>query len=283
LSARARADGFKVVLLGEGSDELFFGYDVMLKGLGQLERFSGAGWKALARIAYAAARPIYARTHRGHRRFDLWRRAAQDLPIYQGSSIGFPATQRHQVAGPALGTEGRDPAGEFIAGLYRRYAQQASDPSDLVNLVSFIEFYTKMGETLLQRVDRVSMRHSLEARSPFLDQDLCDLAFSLPGTLKIPQRRLKGLLKDLALRHIPPEIVHRPKMGFSFPFKEWLRGPLAGAVGATFESSRLFKDGWVDGGFCRTLLREHAAGSVDHAPRLWMLYSLARWYDRWML
>ncbi|HAM36940.1 MAG TPA: asparagine synthase (glutamine-hydrolyzing) [Elusimicrobia bacterium] len=282
LSRRARADGFKVVLLGEGADEIFVGYDVMLKGLSQLERFSKPGWQALARCAYALGRPLYALTHRGHRRFDLLRRAARDLPVYWGSSIGFPATQRHQIAGPALVETGRDPAGEFIAGLYRRYAQAAADPSDLLNLVSFIEFYTKMGEVLLHRVDRVSMRHSLEARAPFLDHELCELAFSLPGNVKCPGRRLKGLLKEIALKRLPSEVVTRPKMGFSFPFKEWLRGPLAPAVQSVFADSGLFRDGWLDGAFCRALLREHQQGRADHASRLWMIYSLARWYDRWL-
>jgi len=126
------------------------------------------------------------------------------------------------------------------------------------------------------------MRHSLEARAPFLDHELVELAFSLPGEIKIPGRRLKGLLKDMARARLGPEIVDRPKMGFSFPFKEWLRGPLAGAVGEVFASGRIFADGWLDRGFCRALLREHRAGLADHAPRLWTLYSLARWYDRWL-
>lgn len=282
LSQRARADGFKVVLLGEGSDELFFGYDVMQKGLRDLHRFRFAAWRGLARAAYRIGQPIYAVSHRGHRRFDLWRRAATGAPVYWGSSIGFPRTQRAQLAGPALGPAGDDPAGDFVARLYQRYEREARDPEDLVNLICFTEFNTKMNEVLLHRVDRITMKSSLEARAPFLDHELCELAFSLPGDVKAPNGQLKGLLKEVALRHLPPPVVRRPKMGFSFPFKEWLRGPLGETVSQTFDKSRLFSDGWLDGPFCRRLLHEHRGGRIDHAPRLWMLYSLARWYDRWI-
>jgi asparagine synthase (glutamine-hydrolysing) len=71
-------------------------------------------------------------------------------------------------------------------------------------------------------------------------------------------------------------------MGFSFPFKEWLRGPLAPLVERTFLDSALFADRWVDGRLARRLLREHRLGLADHAPRVWMLFSLCRWYDRWI-
>jgi asparagine synthase (glutamine-hydrolysing) len=282
LSRRARADGNKVVVLGEGSDELFFGYDVMAKALKQIESFAKPSRRAFAKLAYPVGRALLDAVPRGHRRLELWRRSARDLPLYWGSSIGFPATQRHQLAGPALGPTEGDPAGEFIAGLWRDYAENAADPADMANLICWIEFNTKMVEVLLKRVDRVTMLHSLEARAPFLDHELCELAFSIPGSVKFKQGRLKALLKDVARRHIPAEIVDRPKMGFSFPFKDWLRGPLGPVVESAFENGKIFRDHWVSRRFCRELLREHRAGFVDHAPRLWALYSLTRWYDRWI-
>jgi len=147
---------------------------------------------------------------------------------------------------------------------------------------SFIEFYTKMGEVLLQRVDRVTMLHSLEARSPFLDHELVELAFAIPGAWKIAGGKSKALLKELARRSLPEEILTRKKMGFSFPFKEWLRGDLGAVVEKTFTDSRLIREGWINGEFCQNLLREHRAGRRDHAPRIWMLFDLCRWYDRWI-
>ncbi|MBI3552314.1 MAG: asparagine synthase (glutamine-hydrolyzing) [Elusimicrobia bacterium] len=282
LSRRARADGFKVVLLGEGADELFFGYDAMLKGLADIERWSGPLSRTAARVLVGALGPFYGLTHRGHQRFEKWRRSGLGLPVYWGSSSGFPASLRPHWRGPRAAGRGGTSAEDFIGFLHDVYRQYSPDPDDRANWISFVEFYTKMGEVLLHRVDRVTMRSSLESRAPFLDRDLVELAFSIPGPAKLPDGRLKGLLKDVARRHLPSAVVERKKMGFSFPFKEWLRGPLGPAVEDCFSRSRLFKDGWVDAGFCGTLLSEHRSGYVDHAPRLWMLYSLCRWYDRWL-
>jgi asparagine synthase (glutamine-hydrolysing) len=139
-----------------------------------------------------------------------------------------------------------------------------------------------MGEVLLQRVDRVTMLQSLEARSPFLDHELVELAFSIPGPWKITNGTSKALLKELAKRVLPQEILTRNKMGFSFPFKERLRGELGPLVERVFNQSRLIKEGWINGDFCKILLAEHRSGRFDHAPRLWMLFDLCRWYDRWI-
>lgn len=282
LSRRARADGFKVVLVGEGSDELFFGYDSMEKGLRDLRRMAAPLARTAAKAGSALLAPVYRRARRGHRRYDLMRRAARGEPIYMGSSAGWTRSQRHQVAGPLLLEGGAPEAGAaFVAGLYEDYRREAAVPGDEVNLVCYVEFLSKMTETLLQRVDRVTMLHSLEARCPFLDHELAELAFSLPGEWK-RAGGLKSLLKDLGRRKLPQAVVDRPKMGFSFPFKEWLRGELGGFAAGRFEKTRLFKDGWINGDFCRDLLAEHRMGWGDHAPRLWLMLDLARWYDRWV-
>jgi asparagine synthase (glutamine-hydrolysing) len=270
LSRAARADGFKVVLLGEGSDELFFGYDVMQKGLRQVARWQGR--PGLARALRVLTWPWADVSRRGHNTFDVWRRAAAGEPVYWGSSIGFPPTQRHHVAGPALG-----PDTGAAAAFMSRLRDEASSAADEAARISYVEFYGKMGETLLHRVDRISMIHSLEARAPFLDHELAELAFSLPEAWKLKGGVSKGLLKELARRRLPPGVVDAPKRGFSFPFKEWLGGPLGPAVRRTFETSRLFSDGWVSGAFALELLAERR-----DAARIWSLYSLARWYDKWL-
>lgn len=282
LSRKAHADGFKVALLGEGADEIFFGYDVMLKGLKQLQRFENPVWRAAANIGSRVLGPIYRHSTKGHRRYDLMRRVAEGEPVYMGSSLGFNRSQRHQVAGPRLLNCGDAGAGTAaLAHLQARFEENAQQPDDLINRICYIEFYTKMTEVLLQRVDRVTMLHSLEARSPFLDHHLIEAAFSIRGTEKI-RGGLKGLYKDYARTRLPAQIVDRPKMGFSFPFKEWLRGDLGAMVDETFSGASLFSDGWVNGEFARRLLQEHRSTRRDHAPRTWLLFSLCRWYEQWI-
>jgi len=283
LSRAAHRDGFKVALVGEGSDELFVGYDVMLDGLRHIRRAANPGARAAAFVLSSLLSPIYRFSKRGQRRYDLIRRIAEGRPVYMGSSLGIPRALRYQVAGSRLRESGESLAGyDFIRSLQDDYRRTAPDPEDDVNLVCWTEFFTKMSEVLLQRVDRVSMLQSLEARCPFLDHELVELAFNIPGPLKIKGNRLKGLLKELAARQLPPEILQRRKMGFSFPFKEWLRGELGPVVEKTFSGSRLIQDGWIRGGFCQALLRQHRSGWIDHAPRIWMLFDLCRWYDRWV-
>jgi len=283
LSRQAHADGYKVVLVGEGADEIFFGYEFMRRGLRELAYWREPGRRSLARAAAALLAPFYRRSHRGHRRYDRWRRVAAGEPTYLGSSVGFGASQRHQVAGPSLRAQpATDPGGRFIAGLHAEYERASGAPLDDVNRIAYIEFFAKMSEVLLQRVDRVSMWHSLEARSPFIDHDLVELAFAVPGSMKYRPGNLKALLKDVARPHLPAPVIERKKMGFSFPFKQWLRGSLGGVVEAALERGRIFQDGWLDRRFATRLLQEHRRGLADHAPRLWTLYSLSRWYDRWV-
>lgn len=283
LSQRVKSDGYKVVLTGEGGDEVFFGYDPMRKGFRQIQRWSTPTFRRLAQGLSAVLAPVYQISSRGHRRYDFLTRVGQGGPIYDGSSPGFPPTQRRHVAGPRLKAEppeGLSP--RFIAELTERYVRESPLPRDPVGLISYIEFRTKMVEILLQRMDRITMLHGVEARCPFLDHDLVELAFSLPGEVKAPRGDLKQLLKKVAEPFLSPGLIHRKKMGFSFPFKDWLRGPLSRPVEDVFLKSRLFKDGWVRREFALSLWKEHVHRRVDHAPRIWALHTLARWYDRWV-
>jgi asparagine synthase (glutamine-hydrolysing) len=244
----------------------------MWKGLHEFKRFANPFLKTMAKIVA----PV------GHRRFDRLRRMAAGEHPYLGSSVGFTRSQQHQIMGPAMkGHPLRGWGWEHVTSLYSEY-NKMNPGDDIVNLICFIEFYTKMGEVLLQRVDRITMLHSLEARAPFLDHDLIELAFSIPGEIKIKGNRLKGILKEFAARSLPPDIIDREKTGFSFPFNEWLRGELGTHVENAFKRSRLFEGGWANRDFCLTLLKDHRAGGRDNSVRLWMMFDLCRWYDRWM-
>ena len=129
LSRQAHRDGYKVVLVGEGSDELFFGYDSMEKGLQDLRRMSKPLPRALAKAGSRLLAPVYRTARRGHRRYDLMRRVAGGEPVYMGSSAGWPRSQRRQIAGPRL-IEGGDPSAgsDFVSGLYGNYSREAVDP-----------------------------------------------------------------------------------------------------------------------------------------------------------
>lgn len=278
LTERARGDGYKVAMVGEGADEIFFGYNSMTKALAELNRQPGT---PLRPVLGALGNTLGKFASEGHKTWDGWRRAAAREPAYMGTSFAFPRTQRPGLAGDRLISEGRAQAGyEFIASIQARLA--GLGPHDGVDLISHTEIYAKMIEVLVRRVDRITMLHGLEARAPFLDHELAEYVFRLPGAARLVGGHKKGWLREVALRHLPRECVVRKKQGFAFPFNRWLHKEFRPLVQQRFQEGGIFQDGWLRREFAQGLLDKHLAGKRDYAPQIWHLYTLAVWYDRWI-
>lgn len=130
---------------------------------------------------------------------------------------------------------------------------------------------------LLAKLDTASMAHGLEARAPFLDHRLVELAARLPGGMKLRGSRAKHVLLEATADLVPAENVARPKMGFTGPVAEWLRGPLRPLLRDALLSPGP-TDGWFDQRGLVALLDEHDARRVDHSGRLWALLVLELWH-----
>lgn len=129
------------------------------------------------------------------------------------------------------------------------------------------------------KMDRATMRHGLEARCPFLDQELVAYVTSLPTSYRFQEHRIKPLLVEAVKDLLPSEIGKRPKRGFQVPLASWFRGPLrATFIERCLESSKLHE--FVARPTIEKLLHENDRGS-DHGNRLWMLYSLSTWLQRY--
>jgi asparagine synthase (glutamine-hydrolysing) len=126
---------------------------------------------------------------------------------------------------------------------------------------------------LLRDTDAFSMAHALEVRVPFVDHELVELVVGLPASLKLSPDTPKRLLVRMFANRLPPEIVHRPKQGFVFPFDTWLRTGLADRV-----RSMVLGCGALDGQESERLLRDFQAGRV-HWSRVWALAVLSHWLD----
>lgn len=281
LSKRVRADNFKVVLVGEGADELFHGYNSFAEALKNLEQARKHRWRyTVPHRLFGFAAKL---TDQGHRRFDLWRRVSEGDPVYMNTSFGITKTLRDHIAGEALKAKGNSAAGyNYIKFVQDDLAQVSRGNFDDVDLIAYTEIYSKMIEVLVRRVDRITMLSSIEARCPFLDQRVSELVFRTMGKARIDGNQKKAWLKKVARKHIPAECIDRKKMGFSFPFEQWLHGDLGKVVHERFQESRIFKDGWLNQKYCLDILKDHRAKKRDYAPRIWSLYTLATWYDRWM-
>ncbi len=141
---------------------------------------------------------------------------------------------------------------------------------------------TYLPNDLLVKVDIASMANSLEARSPFLDHKLIEFAASLPESLKMNKFRNKYLLKKVAAKLVPPEVVFRRKMGFGVPVGSWFRGEMKDFVRGVLLSEKSLKRGVVKPEMMQKYVDEHTAGKFDHAFQIWSLLMLELWFQRFI-
>jgi asparagine synthase (glutamine-hydrolysing) len=272
--------GLKVVLVGEGSDEVFGGYDDMAKNISQtLPR-----WHRLMRmprivreLALGAARISGAPAGR----IDLLRRAARGEPLYWGLDVVFWETEKERLLEPGA----RAQMGESPAAIIRGYVDEleaAHADADGLQLMSYTELRNRLPELLLMRVDKISMAHSIEARAPFLDHELSAYALSLPSRLKIGNGDTKIVLRNVARSFLPPEIIERRKQGFRVPLPEWLATDLSPWAEDVLKRSSLRKLGIFRFDEIERMWREHRARRADHSFDLWCLLNLAVWHDHWI-
>jgi asparagine synthase (glutamine-hydrolysing) len=154
-----------------------------------------------------------------------------------------------------------------------------NDAPDALARAQYADVHFYMTDDVLAKVDRMSMAHSLEVRSPLLDHRILEFAARLPSALKMDRRHGKLPLRELARRRLPPGLLDLPKRGFSIPAAKWLREelrPMAEAL--LFDARRASLDA-LDRTRLRTMWREHVDGSRDHSVFIWAVMMLALWED----
>ena len=151
---------------------------------------------------------------------------------------------------------------------------------DALHRILALDFSTYMSGSVLTKVDRASMAHGLEVRPPLLDNDLIEFAFSLPSSYKLRGKTTKYLLKRAARGHVPYDIIARPKKGFGIPLAAWMRGALREPISAIVERSPIWDSGMVDRATFRTWNDEHQERRADRSKPLWALLVLHHWLSR---
>ena len=152
-----------------------------------------------------------------------------------------------------------------------------NDAKDPLGRSQYADIHFYMTDDVLVKVDRMSMAHSLEVRSPLLDHRIIEFASRLPTRLKIDARRGKVVLRTVAARRLPPETLNQPKKGFSIPAARWLRDelrPLAESV--IFDQNR-FLGRFLDERKVKQMWREHLSKARDHSVFLWGVMMLGLW------
>ena len=269
VSARAR-EHVKVVQTGEGSDELFCGYN----------RYRVTAWNQRLGSAYSRVFPAFAR--------DAVSRTVTALPWSARRYLGrtfltlspdprslffenfafFGERARHEIlSGAAL--RSRDPFDELM----RCYNEGSGG---ILDRMTHTDLQTYLVE-LLMKQDQMSMAASVESRVPFLDHKFVEYVVSLPADSKLRGWQTKAILREALRDLIPPQIRTRRKMGFPVPVGSWLKNRFASIVDEFVTGRRTAERTLFNPQFVRALAEEHRAGRAPHGTRLWLLINLEIW------
>jgi asparagine synthase (glutamine-hydrolysing) len=165
----------------------------------------------------------------------------------------------------------------FLLDAYSRCTE-----SDFVHRTTCVDVESYLPCDILTKVDIASMAFGLEARSPFMDHRVVELAARMPRELKLRGGRGKRILIDTFRDLLPESIQTRPKMGFGVPLDHWFRNELREMVTDTLLDSRSLQRGYFDPSYVRRLVDEHTSSQFDHSARLWLLLVFELWHRRFV-
>jgi asparagine synthase (glutamine-hydrolysing) len=272
LVAKMAVRHVKMVLSGDGGDELFAGYERYRK----YQRL-----QALRRASLGLGGPLLRATGsvlsgaRGVRLQRIGSRLSQTYPDNYLSSVALlNRDDLRLVLTPDL-------AGEDPYASIRRYFIDASIDEPFERVLAG-DIATYLPDDILVKVDRMTMANSLEARAPLLDHQLLEFAARLPFDLKLRDGIGKYLLKQVAAELLPAEVLDKPKQGFAIPIARWFRHELRELVADTVSSRRFAERGIFNIDGVRRCLARHWQGSHDYGELLWLLLTYELWAQRFL-
>jgi asparagine synthase (glutamine-hydrolysing) len=272
-----------VALSGDGGDELFGGYN--------RHQLATGFWRSFALLPRPMRRAIAG--------------TLTAMPADRWSQIlsVIPAGMRPRQVGDKLHKFAAALCAEDDTDLYRRLvthwdpaqlvpgiaeakgavpdAQTERDFPGLLERMQFLDLVTYLPDDILTKVDRASMAVALEARVPLLDHRVVEFAWKIPRQRLIHNGVSKWPLRQVLYRHVPRELVERPKTGFAIPLGEWLRGPLREWAEDLLSESRLREGGLLSVADVRRTWTEHLSGRHNWEYLLWDVLMLEAWRERW--
>lgn len=160
------------------------------------------------------------------------------------------------------------------------FAEPRNDSMGVLEQSAYLYQKYYLTDDIFTKVDRASMANSLETRAPFVDYRLIEFANRLPAEYKLCNGEGKYILKKLAERILPKEIVHREKHGFPSPVDRWMRGPLKEKVSKCFSEKVIREQGLLNPEYVQFLWKDFLNGNHYHARQIWTLFVWQVWYEK---
>lgn len=284
LICQAARKNVTVALSGDGGDELFGGYNRYLWG----PRI----YRRLGPLPYPLRRAVA---------FGVGAAASMGIDsLGRKAGVVHPSEKMTKLA--SVLRHARD-----FEGLYRDLVSEWKDPADVVlsgdegplrephslmddslpdsiagselSRMMYGDAMTYLPDDILCKVDRAAMAVSLETRIPFLDHRVVELAWQLPSHMKVRGSIGKWALRQVLYKHVPKELIERPKSGFAIPVGQWLRGPLREWAESLLDEQRLRTEGYFRPGPIHRKWTEHLGGRRDHTAALWAVLMFQAWLE----
>ena len=253
-------EGFKVVLTGDGSDELFMGYRTYKEfhDLEQAKELRYKGW----------LQQYFKSNFSMHKEWEWYKRIFEESMLFRSTAEVFTDLQQNRL----LRMNVKDNLSLKALEPYIKEFEESGRTSS-IDWYSFLDMKVMLGNVFLRKLDRMSMAHSVEARSPFLDKEVVATAFSCTPELRM-MAPSKALVKSIARKYLPEEIVDRKKKGFNYPYMEWLQesGELS-VIGRIQEKMNLFNESELE-----MYLEKGKQGMFKQ--HLFSLYMLCKWLEK---
>lgn len=289
LVSRVARRQVSVSLSGDGGDELFGGYNRYVWGRRFWRNVVGtprAMRRAVGRFIQGVDPASWDRIGRSlPRRFrqptlgDRLHKLASVMDVASPDELySRLVSQQSEVSSIVIGGSERASwaevqVHEFAAGPRGR---------DFTERMMFGDLIGYLPDDILVKLDRAAMSVSLESRVPMLDHRVVEFAWSLPFEMKIRANRGKWLLREVLYRHVPRQLIERPKQGFAIPIGSWLRQDLRDWAEALLDESRLRREGYLESGMVRRRWSEHLSGRRNNQHWLWNVLMFQAWQERWL-
>ena len=272
VSELARRNGVTVCQVGEGADELFFGYKTWGRIL-QVHRLNKLPIPKILKHIVSFLMRKFNKSESIY--YEYLQRGLRDEPIFWTGSEAFTDNEKKKLLSDRLVNKfKRTTSYDVVKPYWEQYCSKANK-KDTINWMAYMDLNLRLPELLLMRVDKMSMGVSLEARVPFLDHHVVELAMSIQGDRKFKKSVYKSLLKQAVRRLIPDEVIDRKKQGFGAPIGDWYQSNLGE------DAYKLLKEFCNNTDYLNWAEVEKVLKS-SQSSKTWPLLNLALWYNHYI-